>query len=1095
MRSIISLVLITLTLLTSIPRLGMAQVSKNGLWTDTTDLHSDAFIETPVAQGRFRLFSLDTYALEAVLALVPQEDDLVSPVTISIPMPNGGFDRFEIVESSIMEAALAAKFPELRTYSGIGVDDSSASLRLSVTPLGLHGQILSANGSIYIDPDRNANSNQYISYRKRDYQPHDREPWRCLVDDTHRQNVASRSPVDDAQVSRPTRHGEIQRRYRLALATTGEYTNFHGGTVAAGLTAVVVTMNRVNGIYERDVGVRMVLVADNDQIIYTNASRDPYSNNNPDALIDQNRRNLNRVIGASNYDIGHVFSTGGGGLAELGVPCGNLKAAGVTGRSEPIGDPFDVDYVAHEMGHQFGAEHTFNGSRSNCSGGNRNASTAFEPGSGTTIMGYAGICGADNIQPNSDDYFHGVSLQNIVNFIIGAGNSCAETDQTDNVSPVADAGTGFTIPVNTPFELTGSGTDANGDSLTFNWEQMDSGPAGAPNNPSGNAPIFRSFPFSENPTRTFPQLSDLLAGTQTIGELLPGYSRTLNFGLTVRDNHPGGSGFDQDAVQIVVNASAGPFRVTAPNSAVTWDGNSTEVVTWDVANTNNTPINCASVDILFSSDGGNTFSTTVINATPNDGSKSITVPNIETSSARLKVKCSDNVFFDVTDASFTVLPNSPDAADLVVSVFDVTTSSVMPGGALEYDLAILNQGSLGTVATHARLVLSSDAVIDGSDLRLTRPSLRVPALAAGASAPLSGEVTIPLDVLPGTYYLGAIVDPSERVAESDETNNTRAVTVAVTAVPDEPDLVVSTLDVVGSPMLPGESLSYDMAILNQGSLGTVATHARLVLSSDAVTDGSDLRLTRPSLRVPALAAGASAPFSGEVTIPLDVLPGTYYLGAIVDPSERVAESDETNNTRAMTITLVDATMVYHVDYESGSTAASVGSNNEELKSGGTISAVVNPYPDRYNSSSMVGEHSIPGNSTVTSRAELTSQREPTDGEVFWYKWSYYIPSDYFTTGWNIFSQWKTWPCSKGRDYATEICYTGGIFDEVTANSNNFNFKFRANPDCYTYKPSMVTDQWVNWKMKIYWTNNPDGYVKVYRNGSLAYEMSRYQDTF
>lgn len=509
------------------PTLGLAQVSEDSLWTDMTDQHSDAGIDIPVAEGRYRLLHLDVDALNALLTGVPLEDDSSLPVPISMPLPSGGFGRFEVVESAIMEAVLAAKFPELRTYRGIGLDDPSASLRFSLTPKGLHGQILTTEGSIYLDPATSTGDDQYISYRKRDYQPSNHEPRQCLVGDDQQPIEAFDNLNDDAQASLRVRHGDTLRTYRLALATTGEYSQFHGGNVAQTLAAVVVTMNRVNGIYERDLSVRMVLVADNDQIIYTNSSQDPYSNSNGSAMLDQNQSNLDRVIGANNYDIGHVFSTGGGGVAYLNAPCrSNRKARGVTGQRQPIGDPFDVDYVAHEMGHQFGANHTFNGNQGSCSGGNRNAGTAYEPGSGSTIMGYAGICGSQDIQRNSDAYFHAASLEEIINFVSGAGNTCAASAVTDNFPPNADAGLAFTIPADTPFELTGNATDANEDILIYSWEQMDRGQAGSPNNPAANAPLFRSFTFSDNPTRVFPQLSDLLNGTQTLGEILPSRTRS-----------------------------------------------------------------------------------------------------------------------------------------------------------------------------------------------------------------------------------------------------------------------------------------------------------------------------------------------------------------------------------------------------------------------------------------------------------------------------------------------------------------------------------------------------------------------------------------
>ncbi|MCP4250319.1 MAG: hypothetical protein GY778_25025, partial [bacterium] len=321
--------------------------------------------------------------------------------------------------------------------------------------------------------------------------------------------------------------------------------------------------------YERDVAVRMTLVANNDLVVYTNGATDPYTNNNGFAMLGENQSNVDAVIGNANYDIGHVFSTGGGGVASLGVPCRtSLKARGVTGLPSPNNDVFYIDFVAHEMGHQWAGNHSFNGSSGNCSGGNRNASTAYEPGSGTTIMAYAGICSPQNIQPNSDDHFHNISYQEIVNYITNSfGDNCDAPTATGNTPPTPDAGDPFTIPINTAFELCGSATDPDGDTLTYNWEQFNLGPTGHPNSPVGDAPIFRSFSSSLSNCRLFPQLSDLLNNTQTLGEILPSYARTLTFRMLVRDNRPGGGGADYDQVDVVVSDVGGPFLVTSPNTA------------------------------------------------------------------------------------------------------------------------------------------------------------------------------------------------------------------------------------------------------------------------------------------------------------------------------------------------------------------------------------------------------------------------------------------------------------------------------------------------------------------------------------------------
>ncbi len=373
-------------------------------------------------------------------------------------------------------------------------------------------------------------------------------------------------------------------------------------------------------------------------------------------MLGQNQTNLDSVIGSANYDIGHVFSTGGGGVASLGVPCRvTSKARGVTGLSNPIGDPFYVDYVAHEMGHQWGANHTFNTSTSGCVS-QRSASTAYEPGSGSTIMAYAGICSPHNIQNYSDDYFHGVSLDEIIAYsTLGSGNSCAAVTATGNTPPTVEAGPSYTIPGSTPFVLTGAATDPNGDDLTYCWEQFDLGPAGHPNSPSGNAPIFRSFDPVTSPTRSFPTNSDLVNNTQSLGEILPTSDRTLHFRLTVRDNRPNGGGVADDSTTVEVEAGAGPFLVTAPNTAVTWNGSGPHTVTWDVAGTDVAPVSCVAVDILLSIDGGLTFDGVVVQGVANDGSVDVYPATPDTTTARIKVVCSDNIFFDISNVNFSIL--------------------------------------------------------------------------------------------------------------------------------------------------------------------------------------------------------------------------------------------------------------------------------------------------------------------------------------------------------------------------------------------------------------------------------------------------------
>ncbi len=659
-----------------------------------------------IVPDEFKTYTLNEEQLAPVLATAPLQNTRAASseeVFFSMPMPDGRMKNFQIINSPVMAPGLAARYPEIQTYSGFDVDNPANTVRFDLTPAGFHAMIFTEEfGTVYIDPYFFGEKGYYIVYRKRDFRPASPKNFVCDV---------VGEPVDISKFEPDGRMAEVllgdctMRTYRFAVAATGEYTTFHGGTVAQALAAQVTTMNRVNGVYMRDMAVFMELVANNDVIIYTDANSDPYTNGNPGSMINEVQTDIDNNIGSGNYDVGHVFGTNSGGLAGLGVICSGSKARGVTGSGSPVGDPFDIDYVAHELGHQFGCNHTFN----NSCGGNRSNSTAYEPGSGSTIMAYAGIC-PPNIQSNSDDHFHVISLQEMSAEILST--SCPTLTPLANTPPtINNVPTGLTIPGATPFELTADASDVDGNTLSYCWEQMDREiSTQSPVSTSTDGPNFRSNPPVTSPTRYFPNLPDVLAGNSPTWEVLATVDRVFNFRVTVRDNADGGGCSVYEESTINVDGDSGPFLVQNPDATgITWNGNSNTTVSWDVAGTDNAPVSCANVDILLSTDGGLTYPVTLATNTPNDGNQSILVPNTATTTARVKVVCSDNVFYDVSNNNFTIVVSAnPDYALEAVpatlsscnsagSTYSINVSSILGfSDPVNLSLASLPAGLSGT---------------------------------------------------------------------------------------------------------------------------------------------------------------------------------------------------------------------------------------------------------------------------------------------------------------------------------------------------------------------------------------------------------------
>ena len=623
----------------------------------------------------YKLFALNFNDLKAELSNVPLEN-LESNIIINFPDAYGKLNNYKIYEAPVMDIALANKFPDLKSYIGKGIDDPSASIRFSVTMFGLHVMSLSGNSGMFYIDTYTKDLNNYIVYNRSDIS--NSNIFNCMVSNDEIANKveeATTSLVNDG----------FFRQYRLAMACTIEYAAFHvnaagqnGGTLAqkkaAVLSAMVVTMARVNGLYERDMAVRMNLIANNDAIIFIDS--DDFTNEDGFVLLGENQTVINTIIGTANYDIGHVVSTGGGGVATLNSPCTGSKARGVTGLPSPVGDAFDIDYVAHEMGHQFGAQHTYN----NSCGGNISTSTSAEPGSGSTIMAYAGIC-APNVQNNSDVHFHAVSIAQMTAFVLGTGGTCDQASLNGNNAPVVNAGPDYTIPKGTPFILKPlSVTDANNDALTYCWEQTDIQVSTQPPlQTATNGPNFRSLPPTSAQERYMPVLSSVLANNLApTWEVISTVGRTFNFALTVRDNRtPNGGQTNRDNMIVTVSGTAGPFDVTSQNtSGITWQQGETKDIIWTV-NGANTLAGSANVDILLSTDGGLTFPTVLAAAVPNDGLQSITVPNVTSQTCRVMVKPTGNIYYDINTTNFLI----GYTITTVCNTYSMNTPFALPDGA------------------------------------------------------------------------------------------------------------------------------------------------------------------------------------------------------------------------------------------------------------------------------------------------------------------------------------------------------------------------------------------------------------------------------
>ncbi|MDT7828456.1 zinc-dependent metalloprotease family protein [Pricia sp. S334] len=612
---------------------------------------------------RFEVKKSDVFSFREAafrLSLTSTSRNGKSAKIIHFPDGEGEFTAFRVVESPVLSPALSQKYPGIKSYVGQGVDNPNVRVRFSMSPKNIQAMIVHSDGrdTRFV---QKVSGDTYVMYSRSSENQVDSD-FICHTQDKllARGNNLTAKPVD----------GQVLRRYRLAIAASAEYTEFHGGTVADALAAINATITRVNEVFETDLAVTLQLVGETDATIYTDAETDPFRGS-LSALGNEGQSAMTDQIGPANYDIGHVFHQGanGGNAGFIGAICvDNQKGQAYSSSQSPQGDIFDLDFVAHEMGHQLGANHSWSYEW-------EGTPVQVEPGSGSTIMGYAGITDQDDVVPNGDDYFHYVSIDQIIENL--KTKDCGQVVPLSNNPPVVNALADHVIPKSTAFVLTGSATDSDaGDVLTYTWEQIDNGivkeATFGPTNPNGAN--FRSRPPMTEPTRYFPLLSRIVQGQltetnptlDTEWETVSEVERELNFAFTVRDNAPGGGQVVSELVKVSVTNEAGPFSVTSQAVGEIYTAGEAHEILWNVANTDAAPVNAESVDIFLSTDGGESFPITLAEAVPNDGAEEIVFPGQPTEAARIMVKAADNIFLAVNASNFTI-----QASEIVLNLADL----------------------------------------------------------------------------------------------------------------------------------------------------------------------------------------------------------------------------------------------------------------------------------------------------------------------------------------------------------------------------------------------------------------------------------------
>ena len=692
-------------------------------------------------ENKYQVFSLDLDKLKAQLDGVPSRNNISSSSMAEIYFPdnNGGMERFQVSETSTLAPEIALKYPNIKTYIGFSLDNPGTRIRFSITPQGLKTMSTYPNKpTLFTVPLNKGNVSQYITY-DRNVRIDSKEDFECLTENEY-------VPIKEITSFNRDANDQILRTLRIAISTTGEYTNFwddgdntNGDAQEDALAAVVSTLNRTNEVFEVDMAVSFQLVSGT-EIIYPTASTDPYSSSSPNGQLQST---LTSEVGESNYDIGHLFDYGSnnGNAGCIGCVCvDGQKGSGFSSHqfTDNDGGPymddfFDIDYVPHEIGHQMGGNHTFSMS-------SEGTGVNYEPGSGTTIMGYAGITGADDVQDHSDPYFHYGTINQVLNNL--ENKTCWTSTVITNNPPVANAGSDYTIPQGTAFKLVGSATDLDErDVLTYSWEQVDDGittrSTFGPTKTSGA--VWRSRPPSTNPTRYMPVKSRVLSGELT--ETNPGVTvdniswetvstvaRSLDFALTVRDrSETNGTGqfpqSDFDFMTVTVDGNSGPFAVISQTANETWNVGESQTVTWDVAGTASGIVNTPTVNIYLSTDGGLTFPFLAANNVANDGSHTFSVPptNGDSNQLRIMVEGNDNIFYAVNSTNLSL-----QQSEFVITIEEPSVAVCSPNDVIYNFTYNTFQGFTGTTSFSTlglpsglnATFSSNTASTDGEDIEL-----------------------------------------------------------------------------------------------------------------------------------------------------------------------------------------------------------------------------------------------------------------------------------------------------------------------------------------------------------------------------------------